>query len=107
MLASCGADNVIKLWNAETGDQIKTIQGQDKEITSIRYVGQADTLLTTSGDPSVRVNDRTLEGVDDFVYAADATPDGQTIIAGGQDSILRVWLAADGKLVHSFAPPEP
>ena len=105
VIASCGADNVIKLWNAETGDQIKTIQGQDKEITSIRYVGQADTLLTTSGDPSVRVSDRTLEGVDDFVYAADATPDGQTIIAGGQDSILRVWLAADGKLVHTFAPP--
>ena len=37
---------------------------------------------------------------------AVVTPDGKTVIAGGQDSVLRVWDGTNGKLLASFPPPE-
>jgi WD40 repeat protein len=33
------------------------------------------------------------------------TPDGKIVIAGGQDSILRVWDGSGGKVIAAFAPP--
>jgi hypothetical protein len=40
------------------------------------------------------------------VYAATATLDGKLVVAGGQDGVLRVWNAADGKAVATFEPPK-
>ena len=44
-LASCGADNVIKVWDFVTGERKKTIEGFSKEVTSICYVSDSDQKL--------------------------------------------------------------
>jgi WD40 repeat protein len=36
----------------------------------------------------------------------DVTADGKVIIAGGQDSVLRVW-KDDGNAIVTFDPPKP
>ena len=41
-----------------------------------------------------------------FVYTVASSPDGRIIVGGGEDGILRVWRAADRKLLHSFPPPK-
>jgi len=51
-------------------------------------------------------NVRTLSGATDYVYSAVATPDGKIVVAGGQDSMLRIWSGPDGKTITSFPPPE-
>lgn len=109
-LASSGADNVIKLWDFATGGRKKNIGGSDKEVTSINFIGYTDQALITSGDGKVRwikedgTEVRAFAGATDFVYSAAATPDGRIVIAGGQDSILRVWNGTNGELTASFAP---
>jgi WD40 repeat protein len=50
---------------------------------------------------------RSFSGGTDFMYTSDATPDGKIVIAGGQDSALRVWNMADGKAVATFESPQP
>ena len=35
VLASCGADNVIKVWDFITGDQLRTTAAFEKEVTAI------------------------------------------------------------------------
>jgi WD40 repeat protein len=110
-LVTSGADNVVKVWNALTGDQNKTITGFKKEVTDIVYVGDTSEVITACGDASVSRkrsdggNVRGFSGATDFVYSVSSPADGSKVIAGGQDSILRVWNAADGKLLVSFAPP--
>ena len=47
---------------------------------------------------------RGFEGASDFVNSAAATPDGRYVVAGGQDSVLRVWNGSDGKLIVNLAP---
>ncbi len=105
LLASCGADNVIKLWDFETGEQEETIGGFEKEITSISFLETGDDLLTSSGDGLVRLGERHFRGAQDFLYTSASSADGQIIIAGGQDGVLRIW-HADGTLLQTLGPPD-
>jgi len=105
-IATAGADLVTKLWNAETGKQTQSEGGFRKEVTSIEFLGASDALLTASGDKTVKVAGQNLGGIEGFVYTTASSPDGQIIVAGGEDGILRVWDIKDHKLRYSFPPPE-
>ena len=104
VLATCGADNVIKLWDFEEKRQIKTIDGYNKEITSVAFLDVDETLVTSSGDKSVRLGKDRLDGKE-FVYTTALSQDGALVVAGSQDSKVRVWTAKDKKLVKTFDPP--
>ncbi len=107
-LATAGADNLVKVWDAVSGDRKKNIEGYEKEVTAVRFSGASATLLTSSGDNRVRLvaldgkEVRAFPEVADFMQAAAITADGQVVVAGGQDGVLRVWNAADGKPLIVF-----
>ena len=128
-LATCGADKVIKIWDFQSGEQKKTIGGFGKEVTSIQYVAVGDHVVVSAGDKTVSTKNSTgdggtrlagdgserigkyggdggtgLGGATDFVYCARCSVDGKTFAAGGQDSVLRVWLEGGESLV-TFEPP--
>ncbi|MHB8521788.1 MAG: c-type cytochrome domain-containing protein [Limisphaerales bacterium] len=111
-LASCGADKVVKIWDFVRGEQRKTIDGFTKETTSVHFIGGSNELLVSSGDHQVRIvrEDgtviRNFSGGTDFLESAAVTPDGSTVIAGGQDSVLRVWNGGNGELLEGFGPPK-
>jgi WD40 repeat protein len=111
-LASAGADNVIKIWDFGTGERKKNIDGASKEVTSISFIGITDQTIASSADAQLRIirdngeNVRSLSGATDYLYASAATPDGKTIVAGGQDSVLHVWDGRDGKVLMKLAPPD-
>jgi WD40 repeat protein len=104
VLATAGADKVIKLWDFEEKRQLKTIDGYNQEITSVAFADTAETLVTSSGDKTVRFGKERFDGKE-FVYASAMSQDGQWIVAGTQDSVVRVWQAKDKKLVQEFAAP--
>ena len=109
-IATCGADKVIKVWDFRTGEQRKTIGGFSKEVTSVQYVGVGNHVVVSAGDNKVETKDSTgkdskgFSGAGDFVYCARSSVDGKTIVAGGQDSVVRIW-NADGKSIVNFEPP--
>ena len=110
-LASAGADKVIKLWDFRSGDQKRTITGFGKEVTSIQYAGLTTNVVASCGDKNVHIkradnggNVRALAGSTDYVYNVSVSGDGKTIVAGGQDSVFRLW-SDDGKAIGTFDPP--
>ena len=75
------------------------------------FIGATDQAIASAGDNQVRLvkengeNVRTFEGPADYMYSAAATPDGRVIVAGGQDSILRIWNGKDGKPMATLQTP--
>jgi WD40 repeat protein len=108
-LATAGADGTVKIWDFTTGDKKKSIEGYDKEVTAVRFVGATANLLTSSGDNKVRLvgtdgkEVRVFPDVADFMESAAVSADGKLVVAGGQDSVLRIW-NADGAKLEAFAP---
>ncbi len=111
-LATAGADAQVKLWDATSGDRKKNIEGYEKEVTAVHFAGASGALVTSSGDNKVRLFSadgnqvRVFPDVADFMDAAAVSADGKLVVAGGQDGVLRVWNAADGKALGVFPPPK-
>ena len=112
MLATCGADTVIKVWDFQTGELTKTIAGFKKEVTSVEFMGASDNMMCSSGDKQISAknvsggNVRNYGGPVDFMYSVRSSADGKIIAAGGQDSIVRVW-NENGQTILNFEPPKP
>ncbi|MCB1207101.1 MAG: hypothetical protein KDN18_22800, partial [Verrucomicrobiae bacterium] len=106
-LATASADLKVKVWDLADGRVKSNVEGYSKEIGTVVYLGETENLLTASGDKAVKVANAPLpEAGDSFLHTADASGDGSRIIAGGQDSVLRVWDGATKKLIASFPSPE-
>jgi len=111
-LVTGAADNAVKVWYFVGGEQKKTVQGFEKEVTSVHFGGDTDQFLATAGDGKIRLlkpdggEVRSFAGAGGFVYAADLSRDGVTVIAGGEDGTLRAWNVSDGKLLATLPPPD-
>jgi WD40 repeat protein len=114
VLATAGAEGAVKLWDVQTGEQRATSAGFSKfEATSVSHVGFTDRFLATAGDGLARVMNEGFGvegtydagGANNFLYCGGVTPDGQTILTGGYDSVLHVR-AKDGKVIADFGPPD-
>jgi WD40 repeat protein len=104
-----GGDNVVKVWDVATGARKKNVDGVEKEVTSVQFLGSGAQFAAASGDGKVRVVStngtvvRTMVENAYFVNALAAPRDGLTLVAGGQDGVLRIWNAATGTKVTEFA----
>ena len=117
-LVSAGGDQLLKLWDVETGLPTATMKGSTyqvgaykREVTAVAFVGGSEQYVAACGDGTIRLHRTTSDndiliygGAKDFQYAVAATPDGQTILAGGADGILRRWSGQDRAVKNSFAP---
>jgi mono/diheme cytochrome c family protein len=117
LLATCSYDRLIKLWDATTGKEIRTLKDHSDAAYSLAFSPDGGLLASGAADRAVKVWDvatgkrlYTLGEPTDWVYAVAWSPDGQYLAAAGVDKSIRVWevSARKGKLVHSvFAHEGP
>jgi WD40 repeat protein len=115
VLISCGADQVIKTWNVETGEQIRTAQNFSKQFTAIRFTGNGSTFIASNGNGNLyrgqaEQNPGAVNpGTGDFLYSCDSSYGGAVLVAGGQDSVLRVWGVVNNnpQVIRTFEAPKP
>lgn len=114
-LASAGADKTIKLWDMVTGEQKLNIENRfKKEATSVHYLWGQNSVLTSSGDGTVRLlkdeggGDIKSYGGNDrgFIQSAAISADGKIVVTGGDSSVLFGYDGTDGKQLISFEPPK-
>ena len=105
VLATAGADGVVSTWDMIIGERKKKIEGWTKEVTSLQFIGATNQIVTSAGDNRVRIvtddggEIRSIANLPDYMQAAVSVPNGSAIIAGGEDSLLRVWDSAGKELV--------
>ena len=96
-------DNTIRLWNAQTGQNIFTSRMQTKWGTFVIFSPDGTTYAAVGDANTVYVWDRktskhkiTLTGHTKQVSCAAYSPDSKTIATGSDDGTIRFWDAATG-----------
>jgi hypothetical protein len=112
LLASCGYDRVIKVWDVAgaTKKELHTLKDHSDSVYAVAFSPDGKLLASAAADRAVKVWDvatgkrlYTLGEATDWLYSVAWSPDGKHLAAGGVDRSIRVWQvsAAGGKIAQS------
>jgi WD40 repeat protein len=106
MLVSGGDDKTIKLWDAQNGRLIRTLEGHTAAVRSVAFGRDAQIIVSGSEDKTVKVwdaqNGKLLRSLDssEAVLSVTFSPDGLIFASGGADKAVRLWDTRSGNLIR-------
>ncbi|TAN49236.1 MAG: NACHT domain-containing protein [Methylococcaceae bacterium] len=107
-LISGSYDNTARLWDAQTGAELRRLQHGDGVI-AVAFAPDGKTLLTASWDNTARLWDAQTGAElrrlphDSTVNAVAFAPDGKTLLTGSWNSTARLWDAQTSAALRRFA----
>ncbi len=98
VLATCGYDRLVKLWDTTTGHELRTLKDHSDAVYGVAFSPDGSLLASGSADRAIKVwrtatGQRlyTLGQSTDWVYTVAWSPDGKRLAAAGVDRSLRIW----------------
>jgi WD40 repeat protein len=97
-LASAGADNVVRLWDVESGNEKAVLKGHTDYVCAVAFSPNGATVATGSFDRTAKLWDvdkarerRTLKGHRGVVLSVAFSPKTETLTTGCVDGRARLW----------------
>lgn len=112
LLASCGEDTTIRLWEMENGAQVRNWGAHGGGASSVDFTHDGR-LVSAGRDRQVRLWDQNgaqtlaMEPFNDLALEVTFSHDGKRVIGGDLTGEIRMWDAADGKLVAQLPANPP
>lgn len=102
-LASGSADNTVKLWDTETGRELRTMSGETGWVKSVAVSPDSKFVAAGNLKGAIKIWDVTtgkelhnMTGHAGSVTALAFSPDGATLASGGVDTTIKLWSVATG-----------
>jgi WD40 repeat protein len=103
-LVSASGNQTIKVWDVQTGTELRTLSGHKAAVLAVSFSSDGKTLASGSDDMTVKLWDvpkgkeiRTLVGHAQSVKSVSFSPDGKTLATGSEDKTIKLWDVATGK----------
>ena len=104
------ANNTLKVWDATTGQELRTLKGHTDDVTCAAFSGDGKRIVSGSYDGAVKVWDadkgqeiRHAQGTHGTVsISVGFSADGKRIVSGSVDKTVKVWDADTGQEVRTL-----
>ncbi|MDF5730596.1 MAG: WD40 repeat domain-containing protein, partial [Rhizonema sp. PD38] len=109
ILASASGDRSVKLWDTNTGKEIKTLIGHTNPVNGVSFSPDGKMLASASNDKSVKLWDtntgkeiKTLTGHTNWVNGVSFSPDGKMLASASADKSVKLWDTNTGKEIKTL-----
>jgi WD40 repeat protein len=110
LLASGGLDDLIKVWDLETGELLRTLTGHRRAVNCLAISPNGQFLLSGSDDHTIRIWSlttgdclRSLVGHTRDVNSLAIHTSGTLFASGSEDRTVRVWNLASTDPLQTFS----
>ena len=102
---------VVKIWNALTGELLRTLQGHMSGVNSVAFDPSSNFLASGAEDNTTKLWEfkesenavATIRGHSGFVRAVEFSPDGMYLATSSEDTTAKIWnIASIYKKKHGF-----
>ncbi|MGK7925230.1 MAG: protein kinase, partial [Spirulina sp.] len=104
LILSGSQDKTLKLWDARSGQCLKTFEGHKSAITSIAITSDGRVVMSGSKDGSIKlwnINSgqclKTFEGHTAAITSIAITSDNRVIVSGSKDGSIKLWNIDSGQ----------
>ncbi|KAF5337789.1 hypothetical protein D9758_016297 [Tetrapyrgos nigripes] len=97
-------DKTIRIWNVETGEEEKKLEGHSRLVRSVAFSADGQRVVSGSEDKTIRIwnvetgeEEKKLEGHSHWVTSVAFSADGQRVVSGSSDKTIRIWNVETGE----------
>ena len=108
-LASSSYDKTLIIWDAKSGERLKTLEGHSSIVYSVSWSPDGKYLASGSDDDTVIIWDaaggqrlKTLKGHSNDVESVSWSPDGKYLASGSRDETVIIWDATVGEILKTL-----
>jgi len=108
MVVTACADGTLNIFDIESGDIIRSMEGHNQGVTSVAFHPTGQYIISGSRrgikfwDSSTGTETRDFRISTQMVRAMDISPDGEHVITANSNGFLCLWRTFDNYLVHEF-----
>ncbi|HYL74198.1 MAG TPA: TIR domain-containing protein [Bryobacteraceae bacterium] len=108
-IVSASDDQTLRLWDAQSGRCLSTLQGHQGLVRGCAWSPDGQRIVSASVDYTLRLWDArsgrclsTLQGHQGTVNGCAWSPDGQRIVSASDDKTLRLWDGQSGRCLSTL-----